>query len=311
MRIFKEANIKNQVLKPILTIGTFDGIHIGHQEILRRLISEARETGGESVLFTFEPHPREVVFPDSHGLQMITTLEEKMATLEELGIDHVILYPFTIAFSKLTAEDFVRKILVQEIGVHKVVIGYDHHFGNNREGNIELLKRMGSEFGFEVEEIPAQDVEEINVSSTKIRNALKEGKMEVVTQYLGRPFEINGIVVEGNKIGRTLGFPTANIEVGDEKKILPSNGAYVVDIGLQGKVYRGMMNIGFNPTHNLQRKESVEVFIHDFSDEIYGEKVKVEVLTKIRDEQKFASPEELKAQLKKDEDFSLNFSSSQ
>ncbi|MCB0478626.1 MAG: bifunctional riboflavin kinase/FAD synthetase [Crocinitomicaceae bacterium] len=308
MKIFKDSNIKNQVVRPLLTIGTFDGIHIGHQEILRRLISEARSANGESVLFTFNPHPREVVFPENHGLKMLTTLDEKMQILDELGLDNVILFPFTEEFSKLSAKDFVQQILVDQIGVQKVVIGYDHHFGNNREGNIELLKELGAELGFEVEEIPAQDIDHINVSSTKIRNALKEGKMEVVTQYLGRPFEINGIVVEGNKIGRTLGFPTANIEIGDEKKMLPCNGAYVVQIGLKGQVYRGMMNIGFNPTHNLQHKESVEVFIHQFEGDIYGEKVKIEVLTKIRNEQKFASPKELREQLKKDEDFSLNYS---
>ncbi|MEZ4936678.1 MAG: bifunctional riboflavin kinase/FAD synthetase [Crocinitomicaceae bacterium] len=308
MKIFKDSNIKNQVVRPLLTIGTFDGIHIGHQEILRRLISEARSSNGESVLFTFNPHPREVVFPENHGLKMLTTLDEKMQILDELGLDTVILFPFTEEFSKLSAKDFVQQILVEQIGVQKVVIGYDHHFGNNREGNIELLKELGAELGFEVEEIPAQDIDNINVSSTKIRNALKEGKMEVVTQYLGRPFEINGIVVEGNKIGRTLGFPTANIEIGDEKKMLPCNGAYVVQIGLKGQVYRGMMNIGFNPTHNLQHKESVEVFIHQFEGDIYGEKVKIEVLTKIRNEQKFASPKELREQLKKDEDFSLNYS---
>lgn len=308
MKIFNNSNIKNQVVRPILTIGTFDGIHIGHQEILRRLIEEAREKNGESVLFTFHPHPREVIFPDNHGLKMISTQEEKMWFLDQLGIDSIILFPFTKEFSQLTAEEFVKNILVDDIGVSKVVIGYDHQFGNNREGNIELLKELGKKYDFEVEEIPAQDIDDINVSSTKIRKALQVGDMETVSQYLGRPFEINGTIVEGNKLGRTMGYPTANIEVGDAKKILPGNGAYVVRVFVRKEEYKGMMNIGFNPTHNLKNKESVEVFIHDFNDDIYGEKVKVEVLTKIRDEKKFDSPEDLKAQLEKDEAFSVNFS---
>ncbi len=309
MKIFKDSKVKNQVVKPILTIGTFDGIHIGHQEILRRLIQEAKEKKGESVLFTFEPHPREVIFPDTHGLKMISNLEEKMETLNELGIDHLILFPFTKGFSELTAEEFVKTILVDDIGIEKVVIGYDHHFGKNREGNIEVLRKFGKEYGFEVEEIPAQDIDDINVSSTKIRKALEKGDMNTVTQYLGRPFEINGIVVEGNKLGRTMGYPTANIDIQDSKKILPGCGAYVVQIGLHGQVYRGMMNIGFNPTHNLQENESVEVHILDFNDTLYGEKLKIEVLAKIREEKKFNSPEELKAQLKRDEAFSLSYTS--
>jgi riboflavin kinase/FMN adenylyltransferase len=307
VKIFNNSNIKNQVVRPILTIGTFDGIHIGHQEILSRIIEEAKEIQGESVLFTFFPHPREVIFPDSHGLKMLTTQEEKMTHLEFLGIDNIILFPFTKEFSEYTAKEFVQKILVEQIGVYKVVIGYDHQFGKDRSGNIELLKELAEEFHFEVEEIPAQDVEDINVSSTKIRKALKEGDMEVVNQFLGRPFEINGIIVEGNQLGRDLGFPTANVDIQDEKKMLPGNGAYVVEIELEENLYKGMMNIGFNPTHNLKSKESVEVFIHDFDEDIYGKQIKVEVLAKIRDEKKFSSSDELKAQLKKDEAFSLGF----
>lgn len=307
MEIFKDSKIKNQIVKPVLTIGTFDGIHIGHQEILRRLILEAQAKDGESVLFTFEPHPREVIFPDNHGLKMISTLKEKLIVLEELGIENVILFPFTKKFSQLSAEEFVEKILVEDIGVEKVVIGYDHQFGCNREGNIELLRELGEKHGFEVEEIPAQDIDDINVSSTKIRKALQRGDMEIVTQYLGRPFELNGTVVEGNQMGRTMGYPTANIDLGDDKKIIPGTGAYVVQIGLNEKVYRGMMNIGFNPTHNFQEERSIEVHILDFNDTLYGEELKIEVLTKIRDEQKFDSAEALKNQLKKDEEFSINF----
>lgn len=308
MKIFNNSELRGRVQKPVLTIGTFDGVHVGHQEILSRLIKEARRIGGESVLFTFHPHPREVIFPDNHGLKMITSQDEKMDYLSSIGLDSVILFPFTKGFSELTAEEFVKKILVDQIGVSKVVIGYDHHFGKNRKGNIHLLKEFGLKYNFEVEEISAQEVDEINVSSTKIRKSLQEGMMEVVNSYLGRPYEINGLVVEGNQLGRSLGFPTANIEVDDAKKMLPVNGVYVVEVEFEDQIYRGMMNIGFNPTHNLKKEESIEVFIHDFDRNIYGEALKVRVHKKIRDEKKFLSPEELKNQLKKDADYSLTYS---
>jgi len=307
VKIFKNSELKNQVLRPVLTIGTFDGVHIGHQEILKRLIEVAKEIEGESLLFTFFPHPREVVFPNNHGLKMITSQDEKMKMLESLGVDNVLLFPFTKEFSNLSAEDFVKKILVDEIGISKIIIGYDHQFGNNREGNIALLKKLGIQYDFEVEEIPAQDIDNVNVSSTKIRKALEVGDMACVSQYLGRAFELNGTVVAGNKLGREIGFPTANIEIEDTKKMLPKNGVYVVRVYLGDKSFKGMMNIGFNPTHNLKSETSVEVHIHDFNADIYGEKIQVEVLKKIRDEQKFSDLEELKVQLKKDEAFSLNY----
>jgi len=246
VRIYKGIDELGEFKNSVVTIGTFDGVHKGHQKILSRLNKLADEISGESILFTFYPHPRMVVFPDNHNLKLIQTIDEKIDALEKLGLDNLIIYPFTKAFSRLTAFEFVRDILVEKLKVKTLVIGYDHQFGRNREGDLEFLKETAKIFDFKVEEISAEEVQEVNVSSTKIRQSLLEGDIEKTNGFLGRPFRYSGVVVEGQKIGRTIGFPTANIEIKNQHKILPKDGVYAVRVQIGGALIDGMMNIGMN-----------------------------------------------------------------
>lgn len=292
---------------PVLTTGTFDGVHQGHKKILQELIRSAKEYGGESVLFTFFPHPRMVLFPEDNDLKLINTQQEKIALLEEIGLDHLIVYPFSKEFSRLSALEYVRDILVNLIGVQKVVVGYDHHFGKNREGDFNQLQEYGNLYEFEVEEIPAHDIENVNISSTKIRKALVEGDISTANEYLGYPFSLSGIVIKGKGLGRELGFPTANIEVPDSYKIIPGQGVYGVNVGYKNETYRGMLNIGQNPTVNGSGgKQHIEVNIFDFHLDIYNEILKIEFIDRIRDERKFENTEELKEQLELDKIQALN-----
>lgn len=302
VRIFNEFSSLESIPNPVLTIGTFDGVHLGHQKIIDRLNKEAEKIGGESVLFTFYPHPRMVLFPDSHGLQLIQTQEEKLEKLKLMGLQNVIVYPFTYEFSRLTALEFVRDFLVNQLNVKMVVIGYDHQFGKNREGSIGFLKSVSSTYDFEVIEIPAQEIDEVNVSSTKIRQAILDGEISKANHFLGDPFQLSGTVVRGNALGRTIGYPTANIEVNSVMKLIPGNGVYAVTATVEGELHRGMMNIGVRPTVGGDLKRTVEVNIFDFDKDIYGKTITVCFLSKWRDEMKFGSLEELKAQLKKDEE---------
>ncbi len=302
VRIFNEFSSLESIPNPVLTIGTFDGVHLGHQKIIDRLNKEAEKIGGESVLFTFYPHPRMVLFPDSHGLQLIQTQEEKLEKLKLMGLQNVIVYPFTYEFSRLTALEFVRDFLVNQLNVKMVVIGYDHQFGKNREGSIGFLKSVSSTYDFEVIEIPAQEIDEVNVSSTKIRQAILEGEISKANHFLVDPFQLSGTVVRGNALGRTIGYPTANIEVNSVMKLIPGNGVYAVTATVEGELHRGMMNIGVRPTVGGDLKRTVEVNIFDFDKDIYGKTITVCFLSKWRDEMKFGSLEELKAQLKKDEE---------
>ncbi|MDA9817221.1 bifunctional riboflavin kinase/FAD synthetase [bacterium] len=309
VRIYKGIDELGEFKNSVVTIGTFDGVHKGHQKILSRLNKLADEISGESILFTFYPHPRMVVFPDNHNLKLIQTIDEKIDALEKLGLDNLIIYPFTKAFSRLTAFEFVRDILVEKLKVKTLVIGYDHQFGRNREGDLEFLKETAKIFDFKVEEISAEEVQEVNVSSTKIRQSLLEGDIEKTNGFLGRPFRYSGVVVEGQKIGRTIGFPTANIEIKNQHKILPKDGVYAVRVQIGGALIDGMMNIGMNPTvlvkESLEKK--VEVHLFDFNSEVYGEHVAVFLYRYIRKEKTFSNLEALKSQLNDDSKKVRNF----
>lgn len=308
MRIFTDFDELEEIKNPVLTIGTFDGVHLGHQKIISQLNEAADAIDGESVLFTFYPHPRMVLFPDSHGLKLLQTQVEKLDKLRRMGLKNVIVFPFTKEFSRLTAESFVRDFLVHKLNVKKIVVGYDHQFGKNREGSLELLKDMGPIFDFSVAEIPAQDIDDVNVSSTKIRKAILAGDVETAATYLGEPFELAGTVVKGNQIGRTIGYPTANIDIDSEIKIIPANGVYTVSVELaDGSEKIGMMNVGARPTISNESYISLEVHLLEFQGDIYNQSIRVRFLHRMRDEMKFDSLEALKTQLKKDEILVRNF----
>lgn len=300
MKVYHGIEQFEKIQKAVVTTGTFDGVHVGHMTIIQRLIEVARKKGGESVVLTFYPHPRMVLQPDSE-LKLINTIEEKTVLLEKAGIEHLIIHPFTLDFSRTSSLEFVRDLLVNKIGTEVLVIGYDHHFGRNREGSFEHLKEFGPLYGFEVEEIPAQEVDEVNVSSTKIRRAIKEGDIQTANQYLGHHFQLNGTVVKGKQLGRTLGFPTANIDLNNPFKLLPPFGVYAVIVHRKGKVYKGMMNIGIRPSIQEDNPAmSIEVHLFELDEMFYGEKLSVEIIERIRPEKKFDSLEELKQEMEKD-----------
>ena len=283
----------------ILTIGTFDGVHIGHQKIIRNLVSKAKEEDLCALVLTFFPHPRMILQKDTQ-LKMIDTLEEKRQLLESLGVEILIVQPFTLEFSRLTAIEFTRDILVNGLNISKLIIGYDHRFGRNREATIEDLKHFGLDYDFSVEEIPAQDIASIAVSSTKVRNAISAGEIKKVNQYLGRPFSLCGSIVKGDKIGRKIGYPTANLDIKETYKLRPQNGVYLVQSHLNNQKYFGMMNVGKRPTVSGKQIQT-EIYFFDFDGDLYGNKLKIELLEKIRDEQKYDSLESLGNQLSIDQ----------
>jgi len=302
MKIFNDFEQLYSIKNPVLTIGTFDGVHIGHQKILQQLNKEATLINGESVLFTFYPHPRMVLFPETHGLKLIQTQDEKVDKLTIFGLQNILMIPFTKEFSNLTAIQFVEEILVKKLKIKKIVIGHDHQFGKNREGTFDFLKKMSVIYDFEVIEIPAQEIDEVNISSTRIRKAIENGQIDIANRYLGIPFEINGKVVKGKQLGRTIGFPTANIAIESEIKIIPKIGVYAVEIILSDfTTYQGMLNIGIRPTISNEQNVSIEVNIFDFTKDIYESKIKVRFLSYIREEIKFKSIEDLTKQLQQDE----------
>jgi riboflavin kinase/FMN adenylyltransferase len=288
--------------KPFVTTGTFDGVHYGHRIILDKLMENANRHHGETVLITFDPHPRKVLFPDDQSLKLLTTLDEKKKLLEKLGIEHLVICPFTEKFSRMGAFEFIRDILVNKIGVHKLMIGYDHQFGRNREGSWVQLEENAQLFGFELEEIPAQDIDDIKVSSTKIRKALAEGRVELAKQYLGYAYTIEGTVMHGDKVGRSLGYPTANIQLSSPDKLTPGQGVYAVTVQLEETTHYGMLNSGMRPTVSAEQKHpSLEVHIFDFEGDLYGQSIQVTFHQKIRDELKFESRKALIEQLNKDQ----------
>jgi riboflavin kinase / FMN adenylyltransferase len=287
--------------KPVVTIGTFDGVHLGHQKVIVRLKEFARSHDGESVIFTFYPHPRMVTAPNEKDLRLLTTLEEKKELFAQSGIDHLIVFPFTKEFSELTYSEFVEQILVKKIHTHCLVVGYDHRFGKNREGGFEYLQNCADKFGFEIEKLDVLLIDEAHVSSTHIREALENGDVALANKFLGYRFTLHGTVVEGERVGRKLGFPTANIEASDPHKLIPGYGVYAVKVIISGKKYGGMLNIGTRPTFNKNAdNRSIEVHIFDFSGDLYNKEITLIFVGKIRVEQKFSGVEELTEQLKKD-----------
>lgn len=285
---------------PVLTIGTFDGVHLGHQQILRQIIETAKQIGGESVVFTFHPHPRIALNPDDHGLELIQTLDERIKKLERLGIDHLILFPFTKEFSRLSATEFVRNVLVNQIKIHTLIIGYNHHFGRNREGNFELLKELSALYGFNVSQIQAYSDGSTEISSTKIRTAITEGNVKLAENFLGGLYHFSGKVVKGDGIGSKIGFPTANVET-DKLLLIPKQGVFAVKVLLNKSWYNGMMNIGKRPTVSDKGERKVEIHLFEFEDNLYGQELNVYLIDHIRDEKNFKSIDELKEQLYEDE----------
>ena len=288
-----------------ITIGTFDGVHIGHKRILERLINNAKKTGTKSTVLTFFPHPRMVLQKDA-GIKLLNTLSEKQKILGDMGLDYLIVHPFTKEFSRLSALEFVRDVLVNNLKVKSVVIGYDHRFGRNRNASIQDLMGFGNTFDFKVEEIPAQEIDEVSVSSTKIRNALLNGDIQTANSYLGYQYMLCGKVVKGKGLGKDLGFPTANIKIEASYKLIPQNGVYIVNCEFEGQCVPGMMNIGMNPTVNGSAK-SIEVNLFDIDQNLYQKNIEVRFLKKIRDEQKFDSLATLSHQLHQDKKTALNF----
>ncbi len=306
MKVFRNISSYTPQKPTVLTIGTFDGVHIGHKKIIKKLTERAKKEDLESVILTFFPHPRMVLQKDS-DIKLLNTIDEKIELLEKSGLNSLIIHPFDKTFSELSAEEFVTQILIEKLNLKKIVIGYDHRFGKNRTAGINELVVFGEKYGFEVEQISVQEIDEISVSSTKIRKALDNGEIALANSYLGYNYFFNGIVVEGKKLGRTIGFPTANLKVSEDYKLIPKTGVYVVNVNINGNDNEmGMMNIGTNPTVNGNH-QTIEVNILDFNQDIYGNNVQISILEKIRDEQKFASVEELKIQLEKDKQTTLDY----
>ena len=308
MRIFEGLSDLSHIKNAVVTIGTFDGVHLGHQEILRTVISEAKKIGGESVLLTFYPHPRMVLSPENSDLLLLQTQAEKMEKLTSIGLENVVIYPFSKEFADLSAKNFVEEILIKGLHAKKIIIGYDHQFGHQREGNLAFLQRYADQGFFELMEIPAEQIDEVYISSSKIRNAILDGEMSTANSCLGAPFELRGTITQGLQNGRHIGYPTANMELNDTHKIIPANGVYAVKIDVNGELYKGMMNIGWRPTVEEEKlKRKIEVHIFDFRNEIYGALCKVQICQFFRPEHKFPNLEELKAQIQQDEAAIRNF----
>lgn len=289
----------------VVTIGTFDGVHVGHQKIIKKLVKIAKKEDLHAAILTFFPHPRMVLQSDSN-IKLINTIDEKSEVLQSFGVDNLVIHEFTREFSRLTALEFVRDVLVDKLHVKHLIVGYDHRFGRNRSANIEDLREFGETYNFKITEISAKEIDEVAVSSTKIRNSLIEGDIPLANKYLGYNFSLTGKVVKGRSLGSKIGFPTANIEIEEQYKLIPKNGSYVVKVHANDTVVYGMMNIGENPT--IEGKgSSIEVHLFDFNKNIYDQYVKIELLDRLRDEQKFNSVEDLKNQLKKDKETSLNY----
>lgn len=305
MKIHTDIADFRGVQRPVLTTGTFDGVHLGHQVILDRLGSVARREGGESVLFTFHPHPRMVLHPNDNDLRLLNTPAEKHRLLEQAGLDHLLVVPFSRAFSRMHALEYVRDILVNQLGVHALVIGYDHRFGRNREGDIGLLRQLGEAYDILVEEIPAQEIDHVKVSSTKVREALLVGDVARATALLGYAYMINGVVVKGAQRGRTIGWPTANIGGVDPYKLIPGDGVYAITATTPQGKFQGMMNIGVRPTVEEHGERTVEAHLFGLDSEIYGEAITVRLHHKLRDELRFESMDAMKVRIAVDKEEAL------
>lgn len=305
LKEYKSSSAYKNTKGSVVTIGTFDGVHLGHKALLQRLIKTAAKDKLESVLLTFFPHPRMVLQKDS-DLKLINTLSEKKHLLEEIGLDHLVVQPFTIEFSRLTALEYVRDILVNQLNAKKIIIGYDHRFGRNRTANIEHLREFGHTYGFDVEEISAQELDEVAVSSTKIRNALDVGNITTANKYLGYSFMLNGVIVKGRGIGRTINYPTANLKIDQPHKLIPKKGVYLVRSIIDGRLAYGLTSIGTNPTVG-GKKTTIETYFLDIDMDLYDLELQLEFLTHIRDEEVFSSIEDLTIAIKGDETFARDF----
>lgn len=310
MKIYNHIDEFAKIQNAVVTIGTFDGVHIGHQKIISRLNEVARQKAGETVVLTFFPHPRMILHPEDMDIKLISTMAEKAQRLEKLGIDHLIITPFTRDFSNLSPQEYINKVLVDKIGTKQIIIGYDHRFGKDREGGLEHLQKFASNFNFEVEEIPEQDINDVAVSSTKIRTAILSGDVKTANEFLGYPFQLTGKVIKGDQLGRTLGFPTANLFIEETYKLIPADGIYAVTVEINEseritRLHNAMAYIGHRPTINGMHR-NIEVNIFDFNEDIYGTNIRINFLQFIRGDHKFNSLDELKIQLGEDEKSARN-----
>lgn len=305
MKVYSSISEFKSTKKTIVTIGTFDGVHIGHQKIIEKLIQGTKNSNYESLVLTFFPHPR-MVLQGKSSIKLLNTINEKRSLLEKTGLNNLVIHPFDKEFSNLSAEEFVKKILVDAFNIHKIIIGHDHRFGKNRAANIDDLIGFGNKYGFEVEQISAQEIDSVSVSSTKIRDAVANGTMAVANEFLGYNYLLTGKIIRGKQLGRTLGFPTANIKIEENYKLIPKNGVYIVKSILNEKTVFGIMNIGLNPTVNGEDL-SIEVHFIDFDADLYDIEISVSVMDRIRDEQKFASIAALKAQIQEDKNYAISY----
>ena len=306
MKIYHHLSEFNKLNNAVVTIGTFDGVHFGHQKIVKRLCELAKNTGGESVILTFFPHPRLILDPEDQNLKMINTISEKAEILANLGVDHLIITPFTRDFSNLSAKEYIQNVLVETLGTKYIIVGYDHRFGKDRKGGMPELEKYAQIFDYQIEVIKEQDINDVAVSSTKIRQALLNGNVALAAKYLGYHFSVEGRVVKGDKIGRTIGYPTANIFIEETYKLIPSDGIYAVTVQMGEDLYKGMAYIGQRPTINGMTR-NIEVNIFDFNKEIYGQTIKMSFLEFLRPDVKFTGLETLKEQLKKDKENTLEY----
>ena len=306
LKIYHHLSDFKKLENAVVTIGTFDGVHFGHRKIVSRLVETANATGGETVILTFFPHPRLIIDPENQELKMINTINEKAAILESLGVNHLIITPFTRDFSNLSPDEYINQVLVDTIGVKHIIVGYDHRFGKDRKGCMEDLINAGKVQGFDVEEIPEQDIHDVAVSSTQIRRALLSGDVALAATYLGYHFSLKGRVIKGDKIGRTIGFPTANIFVEESYKLIPADGIYAVTVNLNEGSFKGMAYIGQRPTINGMTR-NIEVNIFDFNQEIYGQDITMTFMEFLRHDVKFTGLEALKVQLQQDKEDTLAF----
>lgn len=306
MKIYNHFSEFKRLNNAVVTIGTFDGVHFGHQKIIKRLCELAKATGGESVILTFFPHPRLIIDPENQDLKMINTIDEKAKILDGLGVDHLIITPFTRDFSNLSPTEYIKNILVDTIGIKQLIVGYDHRFGKDRAGGMPELEAEAKVYDFNIEVIPEQDINDVAVSSTKVRNALLSGKVALAANYLGYNFSMYGRVIKGDKIGRTIGFPTANIFIEETYKLIPSDGIYAVTVDMSGQEFKGMAYIGQRPTINGMTR-NIEVNIFDFNQEIYGQYITMTFLQFLREDVKFTGLETLKIQLQKDKEDTLAY----
>jgi len=305
LKIFHSINDFKPTKKTIVTIGTFDGVHIGHQKIIEKLIQNAVDYNCESLILTFFPHPR-MVLQEGSEIKLLNTIEERSNLIQKTGLSNLIIHPFNKEFSRLTAEEFVKTILVDALNIQKIIIGYDHRFGRNRSANIDDLIVYGKQYNFEVEQISAKEIDDVSISSTKIRNAILNGHMALANEYLGYTYVLNGTVIKGKQLGRTIGFPTANLKIEEEYKLIPKNGVYIVKSTINKKTVFGILNIGTNPTVNGE-KLSIEVHFIDFDGDLYHSKIEISVLESIREEQKFDSIALLKNQIQEDKEAAISY----